>query len=259
MNSKTSDDLRCGSKAALKKVKGFTLLELIIVVAIISILAGISSVLISGFIRDANCESMNNRAQQIYASVQNMLVECEIDNDTSFIDPKYVNSGTKSNPAYVYLALSLNNGELNAANTLVSDTLGSLSGTSVAFYNATTNTYTTKSYDLLNRYLADTLAADFTGYAYVCIDLESYVVDSVTYCESMDKLKDALAGSNAFCDIYQKNGVFTSGVAKELYGCKDIYHQKDEYENSGYYIGHHPYMANVSSEYTIKSDKYPHL
>ena len=256
MNSKTSGYLRCCRKTALKKVKGFTLLELIIVVAIISILAGISSVLVTGFIRDANCESVNNRAQQVYASVQNLLVECEIDNNSTFIDPSYIGTGTKGNYAYVNLALNFNNGELDKTTTTV--TAMSATSTASATY-ALANTQAAEAYDTLVRYLSDTLSSDFTGYAYVCIDLESYVVDSVVYFESYEKGQQALNGANAFCDEYEKIGTFASKTTKRLYGCKDIYHQKDIYDETGVYTGFHPYMSNVSTEYKLVSDKYPHI
>ncbi len=255
MNSKKFGDLRCGNKSAVKKVKGFTLLELIIVVAIIAILAGISSVLITGYIRDANCESVNNRAQQVYASVQNMLVECEIDNDTSFIDPKYVSMGGDSSAPYVYLTLVMNNGELDKSNTIISNLAMSTNYAGAA-------AYATKSYDLLKRYLQETLAADFTGGAMVCIDIESFAVDSVVYAEDPAKLNNAISGGSgqaAFVDEYQKNGAFTAGVKNRIYGCKDIYHQKDQYDETGYYIGYYPYMSNVASEFTLKVDKFPHI
>lgn len=62
------------------------MIELIIVMAIIAILAGISSLIISGFMRDARLETANNNARMIYTAFQDIIMDCEIKQDNSIFE-----------------------------------------------------------------------------------------------------------------------------------------------------------------------------
>lgn len=77
MNFKNSDR---------KHLKGFTLVELIVVIAIITILAGIISVSVFGMQRDARIESNNYKAQMVFSAFQDVLIDCEIKQDLSMFD-----------------------------------------------------------------------------------------------------------------------------------------------------------------------------
>ena len=77
MNFKNSD---------MKRIKGFTLVELIIVIAIITILSGIISVSVYGMQRDSRIEAQNHNAQMVYAAFQDILIDCEIKQDKSLFD-----------------------------------------------------------------------------------------------------------------------------------------------------------------------------
>lgn len=62
------------------------MIELIIVMAIIAILAGIMSLAIGGFQRDARIETNNNKAQMIYMAFQDILIDCEVKQDKSIFE-----------------------------------------------------------------------------------------------------------------------------------------------------------------------------
>ena len=62
------------------------MIELIIVIAIIAILAGIMSLAIGGFQRDARIETNNNKAQMIYMAFQDILIDCEVKQDKSIFE-----------------------------------------------------------------------------------------------------------------------------------------------------------------------------
>lgn len=74
--------------SACKRIKGFTLVELIVVIAIISILAGTLNIAIQNYIRNARLETLNDRAQMVYMAFQDMLIDCEIKQDLSVFDPR---------------------------------------------------------------------------------------------------------------------------------------------------------------------------
>lgn len=76
-----------------KKVKGFTLVELLVVLAILTVLAGVSSIAIVGFIRDARIETANDRARIIFSAVQEMVTECEMKQDNSVFEPRGLKTG----------------------------------------------------------------------------------------------------------------------------------------------------------------------
>lgn len=75
-----------GCTASGRKLKGFTLIEMLVVIAILVILAGISSVVMSGFRRDAQIETNNNKAQMVFTAFQDVIIDMEIKQDLSMFD-----------------------------------------------------------------------------------------------------------------------------------------------------------------------------
>ena len=66
----------------LKKRKGFTLIELIVVIAIIGILAAVLIPSITGYIKTARVSADEQKAQAIYGVYQNYKTEVELDQTT---------------------------------------------------------------------------------------------------------------------------------------------------------------------------------
>ncbi|MCD7729962.1 MAG: prepilin-type N-terminal cleavage/methylation domain-containing protein [Oscillospiraceae bacterium] len=247
--------------SAFVKVKGFTLIELLIVIAIIAILSGISSVFIQGLVRDARLETANNKAQQVYAAVQNMLIEFEINQDYSPIDADVLDGGSASTTAdYVNLSFEIKDGVMKGDDVTVQNVNKSKSYTyssSCVFPSASSPANDEeRAFQKLAKYLSDNLADNFTGYAYVGIDMTNWVVDTVMFSENVDSLK----GNEAdFADVYGKSITLGTGSASvvDVYGCGDTFEQKSWYKGddgktnaAGVVVGYYPMINDVDENHT---------
>lgn len=74
--------------SACKRIKGFTLVELIVVIAIIAVLSGIAAMAVNHYARNAKLETLNDRAQMVYMAFQDMVLDCEIKQDNSLFEPR---------------------------------------------------------------------------------------------------------------------------------------------------------------------------
>ncbi len=166
------------------KVKGFTLVELLIVIAIIGILAGVLSLVVTGFQRDARIETNNNRAQLVYTAFQNILINCEIEqNDEVFDIAKTDTSELK----YIMLQFGMSDAKLDDTITIIpqyTPTVTSPAPADMSGRYDITRTGTFKEYfENAEKAITSYLDNTFEGYAVVYINFADYQVDSVIYFE----------------------------------------------------------------------------
>lgn len=176
------------------KVKGFTLIELIVVIAIIGVLAAILVPSMLGYVRNARISSANANAKQVHTAASSVLTQLGIDN--------YDWSAAQSDKLKVKLEPA-ENGVIKATWDEGSK-LNSASG-----YERT---------DFIS-YLGE----NFTGYGYAYYNKATYSVSAAVWASTEDAVKkgdayikyDATDGYSNTCDsTSQKN----DAKAGNLYG-----------------------------------------
>ncbi len=236
------------SKKIGSKLKGFTLMELVVVMAIIAALAGISSMLITGFQMNARMETNNNKAQMVYTGMQNQLIQCEIKQDRSLIDAGAHYSpmvGSGEEMKYVELYFEMGEGKLGDAINVKS----LYDGGTVAIRSAERNHATTgKWYSELEKALLSFVDSSFDGGVAIYIDYENFVVDSVIYIESAffeadlsnysTSIAPFMANFNGYVDFHH-----WSDSTKSFRMIESMEKQKEFIKYKGIYFGAYP-MVN---------------
>lgn len=251
----------CG-KSSAKSLKGFTVIELLIVIAILAILAGMISIVTSGLVRDARLESARTSAQEAYTGIQNALIQMEIKQESELLDPTaYGAGGTFSK--YVTLSFVIDNGVMTKSHDLVINDGSTPVTLAYDYPNATSaTTDTEKKFRKLAKYITDSLAMDFTGYVYAAVDMEDWVVDSVVYVEDYNKVENSTNKIKDFVPLFKTKSSGSTDIMTASNGrvpfCQNIFAQKRIYSGkalddgtfmsaaTGTAVGYYPFLDDVS-------------
>lgn len=257
------------------KLKGFTLLEMLIVLTIIGTLSAIIVPNTVQTIRDSKIEAANTMAKEAYIAVQNYLTQAQTkriplvsttnnDNDFPALPAKKEFShGNKKRqvlcfygalcPEYANLSDS---SKVSAGGSKSSASAGELWGVDTTFNTGKANYYTGNDFTnpngdgLCDRtisgisdFLGASNNASTTGAFYVILDVDTYTVLSAYYSEQTTALDDVIAVGNSVaktdtCLFYSKSfgGVSGSGKSQQI----DTNDALGKKQGSYAYVGQYP-------------------
>ena len=233
------------SKKVGLKLKGFTLIEMLVVITIIAVLAGIVAMTISGYQRDARIETNNNKAQMVYSGFQNILIQSEIKQDDSIFDVNAIQASPASYNKLTYAKVTFNmdNGEFGNSVNIISF-YDNASGKKVTDTLSKTDTGSKKElYDEMKKNVLSFIDSSFEGKCDVYIDYENYTVDSVCYFE---KESDYTAANIATLKAFGwDSSAYANG--KTFASISSMSDHKNVYKYNSVCYGVYPYMNNFST------------
>ncbi len=215
--------------AKRQSLKAFTLMELVIVIAIVAVLLSMTTFFANGYINDAKQLTRNEQAELIYTNATNMLVDLEISQDLQQITASYVDEAKKANLiSNMVIFTDFDNGKINLTKGITVQPVFKTNTLSVQtnpaakqLLSTSTDEAELRTYKYLESMLTESLQKDFNGSVYIAIDVENYNVQSSIYIE------DEISGLDYFTSTLKLNKYkFTETVCKsEFFSSTDIVSQ----------------------------------
>lgn len=215
-----------------KKLKAFTLVELIIVMAIIAVLSSIVALVVPGFVRDYNLQAYNADARMMYTGMQDCLIQWEIKQNNIYLDA-YDQVGSGKKITYAVVELSLTNGNVDGDLKITP----TYDGTTVATktLNGTTDV---SRYNALCTVLNSSLGSGMNGRYYIYIDYGNYTVDSVMMTpNSKDECK--------YLSSMMHNWTTKTKTSQKFAGCINSTEQRTYYKNQSVRFGCYPFLDAI--------------
>lgn len=226
--------------SAYRRIKGFTLVELVVVMAIIAVLAGVMNLATQGFIRSARRESANDNARLLFTGFQNVLTQCEIKQDNSAISPSFANDSTLKNITIEFKAYN-GNVQCFSINSSGTGQYGS-SGFEGGIMKYTDASGAVAGVSNLPNAIAGIIDGSFEGEAKVYIDYENFEVKSVVYKPLTQSEKNTTI--NTFSNGGLTTKTTTGGLSYLTYlNGKD---HEDKFNANSAIYGVYPYFENIS-------------
>lgn len=231
------------------------MIELLIVMAIIAVLAGIMSMVIGGFQRDARMESDNNKAHMAYTGFQDALIQCEITQDKKIFDVNAymaVPDSSCHDVTYAIVRFTMADGDISGDIYITS-----VYDNSSSKYKSDSYSSGTEAYENMRKAVMSFLDNSFEGTVVAYIDVENYVIDSVVYYESENYFTLNANSSGDITEVMTKTSVVgmksytldSSTSASDYKLCQMLYDlqmQKTAIKNHGVYFGSYPKAIELS-------------
>ena len=210
-------------------LKAFTLMELIIVIAIIAILAAIIIPNTAAYLRDSKVTAANTQAQEVYNAVQDYLISQQIRGEKAFgytgtdneIFVAAVTSGSQTVSIKPSAGFDQTNAE-NAANTIAGTNTVAKSRNGGSTYQGYNTGYLTNG---------------FEGAWLVCIYPKTYTVKYALFCDNYPAVTDTtakIAKEDVLVGMAEGNGLYSNINGQESDAANA--------SSSKRYVGQYPYI-----------------
>lgn len=218
-----------------RTLAGFTLLEMIVVIAIIGVLGSIIVPSTVSSIRDSKIETANTMAYEYYTAVQNYLTDVQVKNfplcgDDSVKDKVF----PTSRPADGKLLLAV---KVTASGSEVANDSGV-----TTFRSARPGTekgkLVQKFINGVNKYIGTNEVTKNTIYWTAQIDVDTYTVDWVVYCDDVNAPASLKTLMNNYNGDHLYTSVFGKSTGTNTSQEYDAMHSGSE--NTPAYVGQYP-------------------